>query len=110
MFNTYFLDVIKNHYVDFAGRATRQEFWMFVLWNFIIGLVIGILSSMQGTIGSIFTVVYYIYALALLLPGLAIGARRLHDAGHSAWWLLIYLVPFLGGIVLLIFFLMPSKR
>jgi len=110
MFNTYFLDVIKNHYIDFAGRATRKQFWLFVLFYVIIAIVLAFLAQMGGTVGSLFKVVYYVYALALLLPHIAISARRLHDAGFSAWWLLLYFLPALGVLVLLVFFLLPSKK
>lgn len=110
MFNTYFLDVIKSHYVDFAGRATRTQFWLFVLFQFIISLILGALAGMNNAVGQIFQVVYWIFWLALLLPSIAISARRLHDIGRSAWWLLIYFLPFIGWIVLLVFFLLPSKR
>ena len=110
MFNTYFLDVIKNHYVDFAGRATRKQFWLFVLFNFIITLILAFVGQMEGSVGSLFTVIYWVYGLAVLLPNLAIAARRLHDIGRSAWWLLLYFVPVIGGLVLLVFFVLPSKK
>src|SRR5690349_6196014 len=73
-------------YVDFGGRAGRSEFWWFFLAQFIIMLVCGMISD----------VLYGIAALGLLLPGLAVGARRLHDIGKSGWFLLIGLIPILG--------------
>lgn len=110
MFKTYFLDVITKHYVDFEGCATRKQFWLFVLFNFIFSFVLNALGSMDNAVGSLFTVLYVLYGLALLLPGLGLAARRLHDIGRSAWWLLIALVPFVGGIVLFVFYLLPSKK
>ncbi len=110
MFNTYFVDVIKNHYVDFAGKATRKQFWLFVLFNFIIALVLAFLGQIDGTIGNLFAVVYWVYALALILPNIAIAARRLHDIGRSAWWLLLYFLPFIGALILFVFFVLPSKK
>lgn len=107
MFNTYFLDVIKSHYIDFAGRATRTQFWLFALFNFIVYIVLYILAS---KVASFFSILLTIYSLALLLPSLAIAARRLHDIGRSAWWLLLLLVPVIGPIVLLIFYILPSKN
>lgn len=104
--NTYYIDVLKNHYVDFAGRATRTQFWLFVLFNIIVFFLLGIILSFFGDAGQI---IGYICQLAVLLPSLAIAARRLRDSGRSPWWLLIGLVPVIGFIVLLIFYLLPSK-
>ncbi len=106
--NTYFIDVIKKHYVDFAGRATREQYWMYVLFNFIGAFVLAFLGGMDNVIGTLFSVLYAVYALALLLPSLSIAVRRLHDTDKSGWWLLIGLVPFVGGIVLLVFMVLPS--
>lgn len=104
---TYYIDVLKNHYVDFSGRATRTQFWLFVLFNMIVFFVLGIILGFFGDVGQIIGV---ICQLAVLLPSLAIAARRLRDCGFSPWWLLIGLVPFIGWIVLLIFYLLPSKN
>lgn len=98
-FLNIFLDVVKNKYADFNGRARRKEYWSFVLVNIIIGFVFGIL----GAILSLFTYIGYIVSLALLLPGVAIGVRRLHDVGKSGWFLLIALIPF-GAFYLLYLF------
>ena len=110
MFNTYFLDVIKNHYLDFKGRANRKQFWLFILWVFIISCLLSFLGNMDNIIGTAFTVLYVLFALAVLLPNIAIQVRRLHDTGRSGWWWFIGFVPFIGWIVLLVFFLLPSKR
>ena len=106
--NKYFIDVIKNHYIDFSGRATRTQFWLFVLINFIVSLVLGIICGMflkQNTA----SMVTWIYWLALLLPALGIAARRLRDAGFTPWLLLLLLVPGIGWLILLVLHLMPSK-
>ncbi|ROZ79520.1 DUF805 domain-containing protein [Ramlibacter sp. WS9] len=73
-------------YVDFSGRATRPEFWWFFLFQLVVLIVTGMVSN----------IVYGLAALAMLLPGLAVGARRLHDIGKSGWWLLIGLIPLVG--------------
>ena len=104
--NTYYIDVLKNHYIDFAGRATRTQFWLFVLFNIIVFALLGVVLSRFGDTGQN---IGWICQLAVLLPSLAIAARRLRDSGHSPWWLLISLMPFIGAIVLLIFYLLPSK-
>ena len=98
-------------YAVFAGRARRREFWMFVLFNFLVsfglgivlGLMAGILQSPQIVLAS------HLYTLAVLLPGLAVGVRRLHDIGHSGWWTLIGLVPLIGQIVLIVFYCRDSQ-
>lgn len=104
---TYFVEPIKSHYVDFSGRATRKQFWLFVLFYIIVMVVAGLLLGFLGDTG---TILVRIFQLALLLPSLAIMARRLRDAGFSPWWLLIGLVPFIGGLVLFVFYLLPSKN
>ena len=110
MFNTYFIDVIKNHYIDFKGKATRKQFWLFVLFYCIIYCVLAWLTSMDNMIGNISCVIGVLFVLGLLLPSLAIQIRRLHDIGRSGWWWLIGFVPLIGPIVLLVFFLLPSKK
>src|SRR3954452_19908175 len=96
-------------YVTFSGRARRSEFWYFVLFNVIVGFVAGIIDVIIGTRSSYGTgLIQSLASLALLLPNLAVGARRLHDTGRSGWWLLIGLIPLVGAIVLLVFFVQDS--
>ncbi|MEW2381838.1 DUF805 domain-containing protein [Micromonospora sp. NPDC047707] len=111
------IDAIKSvlsQYAGFRGRARRSEYWWFFLFTLIVGLVAGILDGALGTsIGSgagATGVIGLIVGLALLLPGLAVAVRRLHDTDRSGWWLLIGLVPLVGGIVLLVFFVMDGTR
>lgn len=80
-------------YVDFRGRAPRSEYWYWMLFTFVAGAALQLVS--QGLAGA--------FALATLLPGLAVGARRLHDIDRSAWWLLIAFIPVIGVIVLIVF-------
>ncbi|MEF2966993.1 DUF805 domain-containing protein [Paenibacillus sp. M1] len=94
----WYLKVLKN-YVGFEGRARRKEYWMFVLFNFIISFILGFVSGLIG-IGNILG---YLYSLAVLLPSLAVLFRRLHDTGKSGWWVLISLIPVVGTIILLVF-------
>jgi len=91
-------------YVEFSGRARRKEYWMFVLFNIIASIVANVIDVALGTmmIGSL-------YSLAVLLPSLAVAARRLHDTDRSGWWLLSALIPIVGWIVLLVFFCQNSK-
>jgi uncharacterized membrane protein YhaH (DUF805 family) len=101
----WYLKVLKN-YVGFEGRARRTEYWMFVLFNFLAAIVLAILEYLLG-LESVLTV---LYSLAILLPSLAVAVRRLHDTGRSGWWILINLVPFVGGIILLVFMCLDSQE
>jgi uncharacterized membrane protein YhaH (DUF805 family) len=101
---------LQQKYVDFSGRARRSEYWYFFLFTIIVGFVAGIIDSILGTRGTAggTGLVGAITSLALLLPGLGVAVRRLHDTGRSGWWLLIGLVPIVGAIVLLVFFVQDS--
>ena len=87
--------VILKNYVNFEGRATRAEFWWFFLFNFVIGLILGVL----GKVGAILS---GIWGLGILLPQLGLGARRLHDINKSGWYLLLAFIPLVGAIILII--------
>ena len=102
----YWKQVVLERYAQFTGRARRAEYWWFALASLIIGVVLSVL----GAASSIFNIVYFIYALAVLVPSIAVGIRRLHDTDKSGWWLLIALVPFVGFIILIVFFAMDSTR
>ena len=99
----WYLKVLKQ-YVGFSGRAQRMEFWMYNLINFLILIGIAIIEAIIGTGG----IIYFIYALGVFLPGLAVAVRRLHDTNHSGWWLLISLVPVIGIIILIVFWVQDS--
>ncbi|MEU4715257.1 DUF805 domain-containing protein [Micromonospora purpureochromogenes] len=111
------IDAIKSvlsQYAGFGGRARRSEYWWFALFTLILSIVAGILDGALGTnIGSDPSstgVIGLIVSLALLLPTLAVAVRRLHDTDRSGWWLLIGLVPLVGAIVLLVFFVKDGTR
>lgn len=101
----WYLKVLKN-YAVFNGRARRTEYWMFFLFNAIITIILSFLQSFAD-LGTVLT---GIYGLLTLLPNLAVGARRLHDSGKSGWWLLIGLIPFIGTIILIVFFCLDSEE
>ena len=107
----YYIDCITKKYACFSGRARRKEYWMFVLFNFIAasvaGFIGGLLVRVTGVVA--FSFLSTIYNLAVLIPGLAVCFRRLHDIGKSGWWVLIGLVPFVGWIVLLVFACLDSQ-
>ena len=91
-------------YADFKGRARRKEYWMFVLFNFIISFLIGILDGLFGI-----NVFSWIYTVVVFIPSLAVCVRRLHDIGKSGWLLLICFIPIIGWIWLLVLYVQDSQ-
>lgn len=94
----YFKLVVFERYAQFEGRAGRAEFWWFFLATFIVGIVLQLLAGASN----LFFIVAVIWSLALFIPELAVGVRRLHDTNRSGWWLLISLVPLVGVIILIV--------
>ena len=82
----WFVKCLKN-YVTFDGRARRKEFWFFMLVSFILGIIVQIIDAILGTD----KILNGVLNLALFLPSLAVGARRLHDTGRSGWCQLLVL-------------------
>ena len=104
----WYLEVLKK-YAVFSGRARRKEYWYFVLFNVIIGFVLGLIEGALGLFpDSPQSILSSLYSLAVLLPGIGVSIRRLHDTSRSGWWLLIALVPIIGAIVLLVFMVQDS--
>lgn len=99
----WYIAVLKKYGV-FSGRARRSEFWYFTLFNVLISIVVTIIDLATIRIGLLTA----LYTLAVLIPGLAVQVRRLHDTNHSGWWLFIGLLPLVGAIVLLVFFAQDS--
>ena len=106
---SWYLEAFKK-YAVFSGRSRRKEYWYFVLFNIIVGIVLGLIDTLLGTRGSYAGagLLSGIYGLAVLSPSLAVTVRRLHDIDRSGWWILIGLVPLLGAIVLLVFAVMDG--
>lgn len=86
-------------YADFSGRAQRSEFWWFALFSFVTSLILQAVDLAIGLpiLGSLF-------ALAVLLPSIAVGVRRLHDRDMVGWWYLLIFVPVVGALILLVIF------
>ena len=96
-------------YVVFSGRARRSEYWWFALFSFLVSLVASILDFILDTDYARGTgLIGTIASLALLLPSLAVAIRRLHDTSRTGWWILIGLIPIIGWIVLLVFYVQDS--
>ncbi|MEU1405540.1 DUF805 domain-containing protein [Streptomyces sp. NPDC005728] len=93
----WYVDALKK-YAVFTGRARRTEYWTFSLVNLLIALALLVIDRPLG-----FDYPRSLFALAILLPSLAVSVRRLHDTGRSGWWLLIGLIPVIGPITVLVF-------
>lgn len=109
----WYLNVLNN-YATFSGRARRSEYWFFVLFNMIFAIVASILDNILGTtfdlgFGISYGYIYLIYTLAILIPGLAVVVRRLHDVGKSGWMYFIVLIPIVGIIWLLVLLCTDSQ-
>lgn len=90
---------VRDKYADFNGRAGRSEFWWFALAVFLVAVVFNVLRMpMLGMLAN----------LALLLPSVAVGARRLHDIGKSGWFQLVGIIPFVGWIIVVYWMVQPS--
>lgn len=94
-----------SNYVTFSGRAARSEYWYWVLFALIGGLVAGIIDATVG--GS---VTELIFNLVTILPGIALAVRRMHDLDRSGWWLLLVFIPLVGAVILIVWFCSIGTR
>ena len=92
-----FLHVVKDNYFNFEGRASRYEYWWFVVINLVISIICNCLDYLFGI-----AICSAIVSLALLCPGLGVCVRRLHDINRSGWWVLLAAIPLIGGIILIV--------
>lgn len=106
----WFLTVLRK-YAVFEGRARRREYWFFVLFYLLISIALSAVDMMLGTWNEEYGIgtLSGLFWLAVLVPSIAVGVRRLHDTGRSGWWLLIGFIPLIGAIVLIVFFLFDSQ-
>lgn len=88
-----------SNYVKFSGRAIRSEYWYWVLFTILGSIVAGIIDFALGL-----SVISSLFALATILPSLAVAIRRLHDLDRTGWWVLLFLIPLIGAIILIIWF------
>jgi uncharacterized membrane protein YhaH (DUF805 family) len=107
---SWWLSAMKK-YFDFSGRAPRKEYWMYLLFNFVFGIVALVVDITLSSVSDSMApgLLYSLFCLAVLLPALSVTVRRLHDVGKSGWWILISVLPFIGGLWLLILTLMDSQ-
>jgi uncharacterized membrane protein YhaH (DUF805 family) len=106
---SWYLEALKK-YAVFSGRSRRMEYWYFVLFNIIVAVVLSLIDRLTSTFSAASNIglLSGIYALAVLIPTLAVTVRRLHDIDRTGWWILINLIPLIGTIVLLVFELTPG--
>ena len=94
------------NYANFCGRASRSEYWWWLLFQLLICLFATIVGASIGAAGAILTV---LVSLGMFLPSLSVAIRRLHDVGHSGWWYLLGIIPVIGAIVLLVWYCSASE-
>ncbi|MEI6093114.1 MAG: DUF805 domain-containing protein [bacterium] len=100
----YYLSAFKK-YATFCGRASRKEYWMFILLNAIVVLCFSIISISLDDKSAYYTllsILFSIYYLFILIPSVALTSRRLHDTDHSGWFQLIIMIPIVGAIFLIV--------
>ena len=106
-------------YADFSGRSRRQEYWMFVLFQGIVVVVMAILAGLTGafddgggsTFGSIVLgLLLLIYLGLFLIPGIAVQVRRFHDQDKSGWFVLLGFIPYVGGLIVLVFMCLEGTQ
>ncbi|WP_253259909.1 DUF805 domain-containing protein [Subtercola boreus] len=110
-------------YATFSGRAGRAEFWWWYLVTVLVTVVLNIITAATGSnqmradgsmtgytgAGIVVAIITVIWGLATIIPTLAVSVRRLHDTNHAGWWVLIGLIPIVGAIILLVFYLTAAK-
>ncbi len=105
----WYVEVLKK-YAVFDGRARRREYWLFFLFNLIIACILVIIEGIFGIgSGEGPGVLMSLFPLAIAIPSLAVGVRRLHDTGRSGLWMLVVFVPIIGAIVFLVFIVEDSE-
>lgn len=100
----WYISALKK-YAEFSGRSRRKEYWLFILFNFVISFVLSLVDAAMGTFDAEAGLGVFsgIYSLAVLIPSVAVTVRRLHDIGKSGWWVLVVFIPVIGWLVILIF-------
>lgn len=110
---------MTTNYCRFSGRSSRSEFWWFVLYSTLLnigfGIILGVIlliiygEEVEDTIFYLVPIVNLVIALALFLPGLGLSVRRLHDIGKSGWYLLLNFIPYIGSIILIVWYCQGSQ-
>jgi uncharacterized membrane protein YhaH (DUF805 family) len=105
--------ILTQNYCNFNDRARRSEYWLFVLFNIIVEFILGAIGFTLSIVlnNQIFSFsLASLYSLIIFIPGLALTIRRLHDTGKSGWYILVALIPIVGGIIVLYFLVQDSQQ
>ena len=99
-------------YADFSGRSRRKEYWMFFLFVIIVALVLGIIEGVLGLTGMIgpYGPLTALFLLGIIIPGIAVQVRRFHDQDKTGWFVLLGLIPIVGGLIVLVFMCLEGTR
>jgi uncharacterized membrane protein YhaH (DUF805 family) len=100
-------------YADFSGRSRRKEYWMFLLGVVIAAIVLSIVEGvlgLSGMVGGVYGPLTLIFVLAIIVPSIAVQVRRFHDQDKSGWFVLLSLIPFVGGLIVLVFMFLEGTR
>jgi len=115
----YYLNIITKQFSDFKGRARRKEYWMYSLFQVLIGFSLYLISFIfftnvldysneKGLYSSL--LLFALFLMLHFIPNIAIAVRRLHDTGKSGWWYLLSLIPYIGPFILFILLVLESSE
>jgi uncharacterized membrane protein YhaH (DUF805 family) len=105
--------ILTQNYCNFNDRARRSEYWLFVLFNIIVEIILSAIGAILVYVLKnqiISFSLLSLYSLIIFIPGLALTIRRLHDTGKSGWYILVALIPIVGGIIVLYFLVQDSQQ
>ncbi|MHA7819499.1 MAG: DUF805 domain-containing protein [Erythrobacter sp.] len=100
-------------YADFSGRSRRKEYWMFILGVIIVAVVLSIIEGilgLSGMVGGVYGPLTTLLILAIIIPSIAVQVRRFHDQDKSGWFVLLGFIPFVGGLIVLVFMCLEGTR
>lgn len=100
-------------YTDFSGRSRRKEYWMFLLGVLIVAIVLGIVEGivgLSGMVGGVYGPLTLIFLLGIIVPSIALQVRRFHDQDKSGWFVLLSFIPFVGGLIVLVFMCLEGTK
>jgi uncharacterized membrane protein YhaH (DUF805 family) len=100
-------------YTDFSGRSRRKEYWMFLLGVVIVAILLGIIEGvlgLSGMVAGVYGPLTVIFLLGIIIPSIAVQIRRFHDQDKSGWFVLLGLIPFVGGLIVLVFMCLEGTK
>jgi len=100
-------------YTDFSGRSRRKEYWMFLLGVVIVAVLLGIIEGilgLSGMVAGVYGPLTVIFLLGIIIPSIAVQIRRFHDQDKSGWFVLLGLIPFVGGLIVLVFMCLEGTK